>query len=259
MKIKDLKIGTQLWIGFAITMAIIIVMGVVGARQNFELKNQTQDLFNHPYKVRAAIGALRHDIDREQIIHRDLILKINGKETIQLMQTLELLSDDALKQFDILSKQYLDTLILNDIKIVKGKGYLSSKNVDILSKLSVVNVFYAKEVLEKKLIQIDPNIPAFNVNDLYNSSVSQLNIEKIKKEGLLVRCLIWGLILIAFFVNKNQLATSLLLLSSLLIWFINHLSPFFSNTRSLKNIVKLYLFKLESSCGRTTINYRFIH
>ena len=155
--------------------------------------------------------------------------------------------------------QYLDTLILNDIKIVKGKGYLSRKNVDILSKLSIVNVFYAKEVLEKKLSQIDPNIPAFNVNDLYNSSVSQLNIEKIKKEGLLVRCLIWGLILIAFFVNKNQLAMSLLLLSSLLIWFINHLSPFFSNTRSLKNIVKLYLIKLESSCGRTTINYRFIH
>jgi hypothetical protein len=155
--------------------------------------------------------------------------------------------------------QYLDTLVLNDIKIVTGKGHLSHKNIDILTNLTIVNVFYAKEVLEKKLIIIDPSIPVFDAFKQYNLSIAQIDIAKIKKEGLLVRCLIWFLILLSFLLVKNQTASSILLLSSLLLWFINHISPLFFNTKKMKSIVKEYLFNLETACGRSTINYRFKH
>ena len=214
MKIKDLKIGTQLWIGFAITMAIIIVMGVVGARQNFELKNQTQDLFNHPYKVRAAIGALSHDIDREQIIHRDMLLKINGKETIQLMQALEILTDDVLKQFDILSKQYLGPAL--DIEearkaFLKWKVIRDDNNKLILSgeiEKAIENIKpngklgKAKEELAEKINLID-HFAFLKAEEFYLSSNNRVTIMNME------------LVALVFFILLVSVIVNLLLLRNI--------------------------------------------
>lgn len=107
MKIKDLKIGTQLLIGFSINLLLVIVLSIVSVNQNYTLEKHTDDMYNHPYKVRVAIGKLEHNIDGAMIIQRNLLLDKSNKEISSAIAEMEILTNDATKQIDILRMQYL--------------------------------------------------------------------------------------------------------------------------------------------------------
>lgn len=62
MKIKNLKIGTQLIIGLSALLLFVITLGVISYFQTNKIHYQTDLLYTHPMQVRQAIGEIHTDI-----------------------------------------------------------------------------------------------------------------------------------------------------------------------------------------------------
>ena len=107
MKLENLKIGTQLKLGFATVLFFVIVLGVVSYLQSNQIQQQTEIIYNHPLKVRMAIGSLQSDILGMRLSTRDLMLAKSDKEKQDAIQSMELAAVDVIKQFDVLDELYL--------------------------------------------------------------------------------------------------------------------------------------------------------
>ena len=107
MKINDIKIGTQLKLGFGIILICGVVLSFTSYRHTRQIANELTKFYNHPYQVRRALGALGSDI---LLIHRgmkDLVLVSDTKDIEQIKSELELYKEDAFKKIEILYSQYL--------------------------------------------------------------------------------------------------------------------------------------------------------
>ncbi|MBL0226535.1 MAG: MCP four helix bundle domain-containing protein [Geobacteraceae bacterium] len=62
MNLKNLKISSQLRLGFGLLLLFVIILGTVSYIQNGLIHQQTETMHNHPPKVSNAIGELRGDI-----------------------------------------------------------------------------------------------------------------------------------------------------------------------------------------------------
>jgi signal transduction histidine kinase/CheY-like chemotaxis protein/HAMP domain-containing protein len=107
MKLTDLKIGTQLKIGFGIIVLLIFVLGVNSWWQAGKLAQQTTDLHEHPFTVRSALGELKADVLFMQRGMKDLGLIDNNSELIPILQGIDNYKVIAENQFDILYDSYL--------------------------------------------------------------------------------------------------------------------------------------------------------
>lgn len=107
MRIKDFNISTQLKTGFAFNILFIIILGTISIRQNYQLGGQTEELYNHPYQVRAAIGKLNADVLSMRLATRDLMIDKTDRDKDLALQLMELSALDAKVQFDILKDKYL--------------------------------------------------------------------------------------------------------------------------------------------------------
>ena len=107
MRLSNLKIGTQLKIGFGIIILLIIFLGIISWRQTDKIALQANEIYEHPFKVSQALGELKTDIMAMRLEFRNFLLA----QTDQERQTAILNSDvhqaDAEKQFQILSERYL--------------------------------------------------------------------------------------------------------------------------------------------------------
>lgn len=152
--------------------------------------------------------------------------------------------------------QYLDTLVSQDVSIVRRKGHLSKKNIEILMNLTRVNVFDSKIQLAKFFCQLDKTISPFDGKLIYETSISQLNSTEIRKEGNIIRMIIIGLMITGVAImHYNQEVASTAVVAGLLLWITNHFFPVFSNTRQLKKEANEFLIRLESTVGRESLNY----
>lgn len=107
MNAKNLRIGTQLMIGFIAMLFFVIVLGGVSYLQTNKHHQQTQSMYDHPYQVRKAIGRIDADILEMRLGMRDLMMAQSEQEKQAAIQLMEVSHADALMQFDILHKQYL--------------------------------------------------------------------------------------------------------------------------------------------------------
>ncbi len=107
MRIKDFNISTQLKIGFLFNILFIIIIGIVSVLQNYQLGDQTENLYTHPFQVRAAIGKLNADVLSMRLATRDLMLSKTEQDKQRSLQLMDLSALDANKQFDILKDRYL--------------------------------------------------------------------------------------------------------------------------------------------------------
>ena len=107
MKIKDLKIGTQLIVGFSAMLLFVIALGFVSFRQSEQIHHQTELMYNHPLQVRSAIGLLENDILQMRLGTRDLMLATNDQEKQAAIQLIELSKADAMDQFSEIKNHYL--------------------------------------------------------------------------------------------------------------------------------------------------------
>ncbi len=191
MKIKDMKIGTQLMLGFGAMLIFVLFLGVVSYQMNNQLFTQTKTIYDHPLKVRMAIGILNSDILSMRLGTRDLMLAKTEQEKQAALLMMESASADASKQFDILESQYLGDP--NDVdeaykafinwKTAREENTRLALSGEVekvkASVLSTGNVGIYRELLVAKIKIID-DFAKNKATNLFTSSVelsSQLNRE----------------------------------------------------------------------------------
>jgi len=107
MNLKNLKIATQLRLGIALLLLFVVVLGIVADSQTFKLHQQAETIYNHPLKVRRAIGMLIEDFLEMRIHMRGLPLARNDQEIYDIVEKVDVIDADARKQIDILYEKYL--------------------------------------------------------------------------------------------------------------------------------------------------------
>ena len=107
MKIRNLKIGIQLLLGFGALLLMVIILSVVSFKESANLQKQTDDLYNHPLVVRRAIGMLRADFIAIQRDIKDLFLADDETEIALELQQIAQMKASAFKHLDIIASQYL--------------------------------------------------------------------------------------------------------------------------------------------------------
>jgi signal transduction histidine kinase/CheY-like chemotaxis protein/HAMP domain-containing protein len=123
MKKLNLKIQTQLQVGFAAILAFVLVLGAMAWVQTDLIAAQTQELYNHPLRVRRAIGELTADILNIRIGMKDLLFVSQSEaQSSEIIGSMETYQVDAFDMIDILYAQYLGPQ--SDVDLVKQEFIL---------------------------------------------------------------------------------------------------------------------------------------
>ncbi len=107
MKLKDLKIRSQLEICMGIIVALVILLSALAWEQSDQLWLQIKKLNDHPLTVRIALDSISSDI---LLMHRDmkdLLLCESEQERLSFFDSMDGHEADALRQFNVLFSQYL--------------------------------------------------------------------------------------------------------------------------------------------------------
>lgn len=107
MRLKDVRIGTQLRFGLGFILFLVFLLGVMSWFQANRLWQETQGLYDHPLQVRRALGELRYDIQTMRLGMKDLLLSKNEREKKTILQEITAREVDANGQFAVLSYRYL--------------------------------------------------------------------------------------------------------------------------------------------------------
>jgi CheY-like chemotaxis protein/HAMP domain-containing protein len=107
MKLKDMKVGTQLRIGMGIILALVVILAASAWFEADSLWQETKGLYDHPLQVRRAIDKLTIDILSMHRDMKDLVLAENEQERQVSIQDIDTWEADAARQLDILYDRYL--------------------------------------------------------------------------------------------------------------------------------------------------------
>jgi len=107
MKLKNLKIATQLKLGFAVMLFLVALFALIAVFQTERIHMQTATMYNHPLQVRKAIGSFRADVLTIQRDMKDILLSADDKELAMYLNQIEVSKVNAFKQIDIIYLSYL--------------------------------------------------------------------------------------------------------------------------------------------------------
>ena len=107
MKLKDMRIRTQLRLGMGLILTFVILLGAVAWKQTDLLWSQTEAIYSHPLQISRAVGMLKADIQGISRAMRDLLLAENDPEIAAALRDIETGKVDASRQFGILYDRYL--------------------------------------------------------------------------------------------------------------------------------------------------------
>jgi len=107
MRLKDVKIGTQLHYGLGVIIVLVVLLGTMSWYQADRLWQETQGLYDHPLQVRRALGEIRYDIQTMRLGMKDLLLAGNDQDRQSILQDINAREVSVLGQFAILSYRYL--------------------------------------------------------------------------------------------------------------------------------------------------------
>ncbi|KNZ41789.1 response regulator [Acetobacterium bakii] len=107
MNMKNLKIKTQLRIGFGILFFFVVVLGTFNYLQNNEIREQNEILYTHPLQVTSTLGSLNTDILNIRLGLKDLMLAESDQEKLTAVQLMRVSDAGVLEQFDALNELYL--------------------------------------------------------------------------------------------------------------------------------------------------------
>ena len=126
-KFRDIKTGTQLFLGFGVVITLMLALSLVAWQQTSKLAMQTENLYSHPLQVRRALGKFETAITAIQRDMRELMLTNGDKEIEHLLTQIDISRAEAYRQLDILEKSYLGPL--GDIKNMRTE-FLKSNTQD---------------------------------------------------------------------------------------------------------------------------------
>ena len=205
MEINNLKIGLQLKIGFGIIIFLIVVLGAISWRQSNLIAQQTGDIYEHPMKVRRALGNINSGILSIRLELRNMILAKEPSDKQIAATIIFLAKDEVESNFNIVSDQYLGPpsdvieahqsylkwilLINRDQELVlKGNVQEALKNLDQSSDL------YTQRDLMLRNIKIIDDFALSKSDQLYT------NAKEVKKSLDKQLILILSVILVLAFV-----------------------------------------------------------
>ena len=107
MKLRDLKIGTQLRIGLGVILLFLGLLGALAWLQEDSIWKDTKGLYENPLMTRRAIGEIKTDILTMQLGLKGLFAAKNDQEREAFIHGMQTCETDAMRQFDNLNKSYL--------------------------------------------------------------------------------------------------------------------------------------------------------
>ena len=108
MRNLSLKVQTQLLLGFVVIFVFVLVLGWVAWSQTDQIAAQTKDLYEHPLRVRRAIGELKADIlEIRSGIQAVVFSTQSDAQAAETLGMIETHQAKAFDQIDILYAQYL--------------------------------------------------------------------------------------------------------------------------------------------------------
>ena len=107
MNLKNVKIGTQLKLVFAVMLVFVIILAADSYIRTNEIHRQIDEMYNHPLKVRRAIGTLGINFLTIQRNIKDMLITTDEKEIEDDINQIEIMKISALEQIDIIYSQYL--------------------------------------------------------------------------------------------------------------------------------------------------------
>ncbi len=117
MLFKNTKISWQLQIGFTILILFVIILGLVSFFQTQKIHLQTEIIYDHPLKVRRALGELKFDIISIHRCMKDILLTDNENDRERYKNQIAHFETDADNQIGVLYSQYLGPI--SDVDSVK--------------------------------------------------------------------------------------------------------------------------------------------
>lgn len=212
MKLKDLKIGTQLRIGFGAMMLLVAVLGFISYEQTNKIARQTETMYNHPLQVRRALGELKFDITAIHREMKDLFLPESDIRMPVTINNIELFKSSAFERIDILYKWYLgprsdiDTLkqnfiLWNSMREETIRLLREGKTTEAaLRTLSSGIAGNQVEVLYRSLDKVD--IFAWNKADSLQSTSQELSRSLNKQLMILIAAFLMLLLLVSNFLIR---------------------------------------------------------
>jgi len=107
MKLRDLKIGTQLGLGLGLILLLSGLLAALSWWQNILLAQPARDLYEHPFAVRRALSDFRADVMTMQLDLKDLCLDESAKSFEPIVVDIHERRDDALRQLEVVKARYL--------------------------------------------------------------------------------------------------------------------------------------------------------
>jgi signal transduction histidine kinase/CheY-like chemotaxis protein/HAMP domain-containing protein len=107
MKLKDLKIGTQLGVGMGAVLLLTALLGAASWLQTDSLWQVTENLYEHPLTVRRAIGEIQADFLAILAKMKDIVLAENDQEIQTFIQDIDTYEANASRQLEVLYGRYL--------------------------------------------------------------------------------------------------------------------------------------------------------
>src|SRR5665647_223139 len=213
MNTKNINIGTQLMLGFAAMLLFVIVLGIVSYQQTNKIQLETETIYNHPLKVRSAIGTLNFDILSMRLGTRDLMLANSNTEKEEAIRLIERSSIDAFEQFKVVDAKYLGPQadIDNAYKAFINWKIAREENTKMVlsgeiekvkeSILSTGTVGSLREQMMAKIKVID-DLTYNKADEIYINS-QKLENSLNNKLMLLVACIVLISGIVIYFVIRN--------------------------------------------------------
>lgn len=221
MNKRSINIATQLEIGFAVVLTLVILLGVVAYTQTQKLHQQTDTLFNHPFQVSKAVADVRTEIQKMELAYKNLTAA-NTVESVSLaMHEFELSTSASNRHFNVIfesflgPKQDVDAAFeaFSKWKTTRSeqmKNFTKGASQQILEKLA--NGDLLKEELSSKLLTIN-NFALSKANQSYSNSLALS--EKLARQLLMLVIFIVVLSFIINFILLRNIRTPLRILGDM--------------------------------------------
>jgi len=107
MKLKNLKIGTQLMLGFGAMLLFVVVLGTVTYRQSGQLYKQTETMYNHPVKTSRVLREIVSNFLIMRVNIRDYLVEEHPDDRRDILNKIAVNQTDVLSEIDKLREYYL--------------------------------------------------------------------------------------------------------------------------------------------------------
>jgi len=107
MRIKDIKIGTQLTIILSVILIFLVIIGALSRYQSDQIASRTEMLYQHPMQVRRALAELKTDILQIRLEFKHYLLSQDKELRSNSLQARAEYISGVEKQFEILYDRFL--------------------------------------------------------------------------------------------------------------------------------------------------------